>query len=207
MSTWLRLWTKVKRAARGVFLDLFGEDTPRDNPGSQPGDEMQPGLEQLQARLDEMVSELARVTASHQRFKVEQRIAAEALADLDAQIDQAVLQGAEEQARSQLHRPRKESECMDDRAASIAEYARVIAGTRASLEKLRGRLDGIRQQQAELRVRARDAAALEKLALDQRELGRDLDSLQTGLAQRGEQTARNEDQVAGLRKVEKQDRE
>ncbi len=208
MNTWLKLWTKVTLAARVVLFDLFGDESFTGAGLSSPGGQGAGlELEQAQARLDALAGELSGLAAQHKQIEAGQRRAVEDLANLDARIDKAVMQGQEEQARNLLHERKRADQQMEERARRLAESAQALAEARAGLDGLRRKLAEARRQQAELLAREQSAAVLASLASSRRELARDLNHLQEDLAARAEQAARREDWSAAVNEIERQGKE
>jgi phage shock protein A len=181
MNAWQRVMTKLNRAARVILHDLFGEndfaETVPVRPGSIPLEPVQLGP--LQAQLDALAPELARLEARHKQSEDELAIRAVGLAALDAEIDQALMRGDDEQGRALATRRLELARQYRDLSQRCQEQARIAMDARAVLERMRKRLEQARFQLAGLNTREQDAITLENLAEVRRELDKALASLES----------------------------
>lgn len=197
------VWFRIVTLARAVLHDLFGEGDD-SGPGEAPRGS---GLDEIQARLDGLMPELAGLAGRQKQLEAEQRRAAEELAALDAEIDAAAQQNDDDRARALLQKRLARVARMEELEQRCVELAQAVNDTRASVDALRARLAEARRQAADLSAREQSASALENLARTRRALDRDLGHLQEDFARRGAQAAKTEDWVAAIKEVEKKGKE
>jgi phage shock protein A len=175
MNAWQRLRMQIAAAARVIFHDLFGEEDPGEAVPAVPSIQ----LGAMQAQLDALAPELARFEGRWQQMEDERERLAADLADLDEEIDRALLCGADDLARRLARRKLDLAGQLEDLTRRSREQARIATDARAVVQRLGQRCAETRRQLAGLSASQQDAAALEHIVAVRRELEDALASLET----------------------------
>ena len=180
MKAWQPLWLKIRRAARGIFHDLFAEGDPDENTSPTSGNlaakSIQLGM--IQSQLDALAPELARLEARQKQSEAQRAQLAADLAATGAEVDQALLRDDEERARPLALRKLELAEQYEYLTMHCQEQAEIAAQARRVLERMRKRWGEARRQLDDLSAREQDALTLENLAAMRRELDAALANLE-----------------------------
>ena len=178
MNVWYLVRQRIKRAARVILNDLFGEDTSGDSdpivPGSPPGAAI---LGPIQTYLDALVPGVARLEARQRQAEDERALLLAELNALDTAVDQALLQREDDRARILAIQKLEKSRQYEDLSRHCAEQARIARDARSVMERMQKRSGVLHRQIADLTHREQDARTLEELAALRREIDRMLASL------------------------------
>ena len=185
MNTWQLAWQKIRRAARVILHDLFGEDNPCEYdplvPGSPPSASI---LGPIQTYMDAIAPGVARLEERQRRARDDRALLNAELSTLDDAIDQALLHGEDERARFLALQKLEKSRQFEDLSRRCEEQARIVLDARSVMERMQKRTGEIHRQIVDLSNREQDASTLETLAASRREIDRALASLEDELTRR-----------------------
>ena len=181
MNAWQLAWQKIRWAARVLMHDLFGEDDRKESEAIFPGGSI---LQPIQAYLDRLTPEVARLEERQRESQAEQVVVAAELAALENAIDQALLRGEDEQARRMVRDKLQKAKRLADLTQRCQEQAWITADARRVVERIQERADLTNRQIADLSKREQDARTLENLAAARREIDQALAGLEEELTRR-----------------------
>jgi SMC interacting uncharacterized protein involved in chromosome segregation len=180
----------LKAAGRRLAGDLFQEEAPTAAEASRAR------LAAIRRQVEGLAAERGRAIAAEANARQEWQSARAAASTLEAQVDQALLAGQEDQARTLAARLNAAKQKAAEREQACRQAAEIRAYWDGETAALTGRMQKLSAQAAQLETHGQSLESVSAWESDRRDLVRELDALQATLDRLAVQGAVRQDRMA-----------